>query len=101
MRLQLNPDIAAHSLLRDVRIMSGGGTVLEECVSYNVLVQQLYTYDNNDNIRRKRALTEGTTLSQPLNRSTKVVHAQANNNSTVNNPYFANDGKKRDMARLI
>ena len=24
MRLQLNPDIAAHSLLRDVRIMSGG-----------------------------------------------------------------------------
>ena len=29
MRLQLNPDIAAHSLLRDVRIMSGAGVVLE------------------------------------------------------------------------
>ena len=27
--LQLNPDIGAHSLLRDVRIMSGGGVVLE------------------------------------------------------------------------
>ena len=43
MRLQLNPDIAAHSLLRDVRIMSGAGVVLEECISYNVLVQQMYT----------------------------------------------------------
>ena len=62
MRLQLNPDIGAHSLLRDVRIMSGTGVVLEECIAYNVLVQQMYSYDANENIRRKRALTEGTTL---------------------------------------
>ena len=45
MRLQLNPDIGGHSLLRDVRIMSGTGVVLEECIAYNVMVQQqMYSY---------------------------------------------------------
>jgi len=82
MRLQLNPDIGAHSLLRDVRIMSGTGVVLEESIAYNVQVQQMYAYDSNDNIRRKRALTEGTTLHQPLNRSTTGA-ARSNRNATV------------------
>ena len=72
--------------------MSGAGVVLEQCISYNVLVQQMYTYDANDNVRRKRALTEGTTLHQPLNRSTKTVQPQRDDSATVNNPDFANDG---------
>ena len=91
MRLQLNPDIGAHSLLRDVRIMSGTGVVLEECIAYNVLVQQMYSYDANENIRRKRALTEGTTLHQPLNRSTTGAE-RSNRNATVSNPYFSDNG---------
>jgi len=94
MRLQLNPDIGAHSLLRDVRIMSGTGVVLEESIAYNVQVQQMYAYDSNDNIRRKRALTEGTTLHQPLNRSTTGA-ARSNRNATVTNPYFADDGSTK------
>eukprot|EP01044_Picomonas_judraskeda_P009786 COSAG03_NODE_1216_length_4541_cov_2.260693_1_plen_575_part_10 len=94
MRLQLNPDIGGHSLLRDVRIMSGTGVVLEECIAYNVMVQQMYSYDSNDNVRRKRALTEGTTLPQPLNRSTSGLDRR-NDNATVDNPYFANDGTTR------
>ena len=94
MRLQLNPDIGAHSLLRDVRITSGTGIVLEDAIAYNVQVQQMYAYDSNDNIRRKRALTEGTTLHQPLNRSTTGA-ARSNRNATVTNPYYADDGSTK------
>jgi hypothetical protein len=58
--------------------------------SYNVLVQQMYAYDANDNIRRKRSLLEGTTLHQPLNRSLADV-PKRNSNATVDNPYFENN----------
>ena len=50
----------------------------------------MYAYDENDNIRRKRSLMEGTTLHQPLNRSL-TDQPKSNSNATVDNPYFEND----------
>eukprot|EP01043_Picozoa_sp_COSAG02_P067568 COSAG02_NODE_10912_length_1833_cov_3.805652_2_plen_116_part_00 len=54
------------------------------------MVKQMYAYDDNDNIRRKWSLMEGTTLHQPLNRSL-ADQAKRNSNAMVDNPYFENN----------
>ena len=90
MRLQLDDRIGAHSLIRDCRIMSGTGVVLEECIGWNVLCYQMNTYDSNDNIRRKRAVSgEGSTIYNPACRGTKGG-ARSDANACLNNPYFNN-----------
>jgi len=88
-RLQLNDRIGGHSLINHIRILSGTGVLLEEIQNYNVLAYLMYSYDTNDTKRRKRTLTERTTMFNPACASTNGGQ-QRDNNSCVNNPYFAN-----------
>ena len=88
-RLQLNDRIGGHSLINHIRILSGTGVLLEEIQNYNVLAYLMYSYDTNDTKRRKRSLTERTTMYNPACASTNGGE-QRDNNSCVDNPYFAN-----------
>jgi hypothetical protein len=62
-RLQLDPHCGAQVLIKHIRISSGGAgaQLLEEYQDYNVLTALKYDYENDETIRSKRALTEGTT----------------------------------------
>ena len=88
-RLQLNDRIGGHSVINHVRILSGTGILLEEIQNYNVLAYLMYSYDTNDTKRRKRALTERSTMYNPACASTHGGE-QRDNNSCVDNPYFQN-----------
>ena len=61
-RATLDPYIGGQVLVRDIRIHSGGAgaVLLEEIQNYNTMVAVKYCYESNDNIRAKRALTEGS-----------------------------------------
>jgi len=62
LRTQLDAQTGLHSLIRSVRIFSGRKTaLLEEIEGYDVLTALRFDYETNDNLRRKRALTECTT----------------------------------------
>jgi len=89
--LQLDETLGAQILLKDVRIYSGGAgkILLEEYQDYNVLTNVKYTYETNDVIRAKRALTEGSschTIATRTNRGTTESHK----NDPAKNLYFDN-----------
>ena len=88
-RLQLSARTGGHSIINHIRVLSGTGILLEEIQNYNVLAYLMYSYDTNDTKRRKRALTERTTMFNPACASTHGAE-QRDNNSCVDNPYFAN-----------
>ena len=88
-RLQLSDRTGGHSIINHVRVLSGTGILLEEIQNYNVLAYLMYSYDTNDTKRRKRSLTERTTMFNPACASTHGAE-QRDNNSCVDNPYFAN-----------
>ncbi len=97
--LTLDGDLGANVLIRDVRVSSGGAQnqILEEIQNVNVLTALKYDYETNDNMRRKRAMTEGTVLesnkARPNNGTTST-----NMNNLDSNPYFtrADGGKTLD-----
>ena len=87
--LQLDAETGGQCLIRDIRISSGGAgnVILEEIQNYNTLVALRYDYETNDNIKNKRALTEGSTVYNPQQRSTHgVKHTQLQN--VTENPYW-------------
>ena len=88
-RLQLSDRTGGHSIINHVRILSGTGILLEEIQNYIVLAYLMYSYDTNDTKRRKRSLTERTTIYNPACASTHGGE-QLDNNSCVDNPYFKN-----------
>ena len=69
-RLQLSARTGGHSIINHIRVLSGTGILLEEIQNYNVLAYLMYSYDTNDTKRRKRALTERTTMFNPACAST-------------------------------
>ena len=71
-RMTLDAETGGQSLIRDIRIMSGGAgsVLLEEIQNYNTLVALKYDYESNDVLRNKRALTEGCVVYDPDNRGT-------------------------------
>jgi hypothetical protein len=60
-KVQLDEVIGAQVLIKNIRISSGGARnlLLEEIQDYNVLTRLKYDYESNENLRNKRALTEG------------------------------------------
>jgi hypothetical protein len=88
-KFQLDPDMGGQVLIRDLRVISGGagGQLLEEYQNYNSLAALRYDYEQNESIRHKRGLTEGTTDFNPANRGT---NGQTKSNLTNNkhNPAF-------------
>ena len=87
--LQLDEILGGQSLLKDVRIYSGGAgkILLEEYQDYNVLTNVKYSYETNDVLRAKRALTEGSTYHSVKSRAT-LGTTESHKNSVVDNPYF-------------
>lgn len=85
--VQLDEQIGGQVLIRDIRVRTRSGTLLEEIQSYNTLVSVMYDYDTNDNMRKKRAITEGATIHNPLQSNNQGVY-KSNKQDTITNPYF-------------
>ena len=91
--LTLDGDIGANVLIRDIRISSGGAQnqILEEIQNVNILTALKYDYETNDNLRRKRAMTEGVILESNVSRPNDDG-TTTNMNNVDTNPYFTRDG---------
>jgi hypothetical protein len=91
--LTLDGDIGANVLIRDIRISSGGAQnqILEEIQNVNILTALKYDYETNDNLRKKRAMTEGVILESNVSRPNNNGTA-TNMNNLDTNPYFTRGG---------
>ena len=86
-RLTLDEYIGGQVLIKDIRVYTQGGTLLEEIQGYNTAVAVMYDYDTNENIKNKRAMTEGTTSATSFYRGT-TGGTESDNVNHVNNPYY-------------
>ena len=86
-RLQLDSAMGATSLIRDIRVLTMGGVLLEELQNVNTLMSVKYDYESNDSIIDKRALTEGAGSFSSFTRGTKNQTKTLNNNFHTN-PYY-------------
>ena len=86
-RLQLDSESATQTLIRDIRVLTNGGVLLEEINNVNVLSTVRYDYDTNETLKNKRCLTEGATKWNPFNRG-ELGQTCTNGNNTITNPYF-------------
>ena len=88
-KLQLDETLGAQSLIKDIRIFSGGAgkILLEELQGYNILTNVKYTYEATDVLRKKRALTEGSTYHSVATRGT-CGGTESHKNNVIENPYF-------------
>jgi hypothetical protein len=89
-RLQLDGKLGAQSIIKNLRIYSSaesGAVLLEEILDYNAMVGVKYSYDGDDTVKNKRALTEGGTVWCPTNRGT-LGNMKSNMMDTATNPYF-------------
>ena len=93
--LQLDETLGGNSIIKEFRIYSGGvgKILLEEYSNYNCLTNVKYSYETNDVIRAKRALTEGSTYHSVKNRGTAGT-TESHKNNTTDNPYFNNPSFK-------
>jgi hypothetical protein len=94
--LTLDGDIGTNVLLRDIRISSGGAQnqILEEIQNVNILTALKYDFETNDNMKKKRALTEGVVVESNVSRPNNDGTA-TNMNNVDTNPYFTRaDGGK-------
>lgn len=89
MRLQLDDKIGLHSLIRSIRVFSGRKTaLLEEIEGYDILTALRFDYESNDNLRKKRALTEGATVYDPACRGT-LGTTKTELGNCFSNPYYS------------
>jgi hypothetical protein len=88
-RLMLDAETGANVLIRDIRISSGGAQnqLLEEIQNVNILTSLKYDYETNDDLKKKRALTEGVVNPSPNNRNTLTCEEDSAQNG-VTNPWF-------------
>tara|TARA_Y100001937_G_scaffold103356_1_gene142456 strand:- start:3068 stop:4918 length:1851 start_codon:yes stop_codon:yes gene_type:complete len=87
-RLHLDPFIGGQSVVKNLRIYSGNRSVLlEEISDYNAKVQMQYSYNQDDSMRKMRAIKEGSLTSTVENRGT-LGTSVSNNIDTSSNPYY-------------
>jgi len=87
-RLHLDPFIGGQSVVKNIRIYSGNRAVLlEEISDYNAKVQMQYSYDQDDSMRKLRALKEGSLIGTVENRGT-LGTSVSNNIDLSSNPYY-------------
>jgi hypothetical protein len=87
-RLHLDPFIGGQSVVKNLRIYSGNRAVLlEEITEYNAKVQIQYSYDQDDSMRKMRALKEGCLVTNIENRGT-LGTSVSNNIDIRTNPYY-------------
>jgi len=87
-RLHLDPFIGGNAVIKNLRIYSGSRAVLlEELSDYNVKCQVEYSYNQDESLRKMRALKEGSLLTNIKNRG-NLGTSESNNIDTVTNPYY-------------
>lgn len=87
-RIHLDPFIGGQSCIKNIRIYSGNRAVLlEEITEYNAKVQIQYSYNQDESMRKMRALKEGTLVNTIENRGT-LGTSVSNNIDTRTNPYY-------------
>lgn len=108
-RLQLDSALGAQSLVRDIRVLTMGGVLLEELQNVNTLMSVKYDYETNKSLKDKRALTEGAGSVSSFTRGTKGQTETLGNNCH-NNPYnhrnassaqFVFAGNDQKLARVL
>lgn len=88
-RLHLDPFIGGQSVVKNLRIYSGSRAVLlEEITDYNAKVQIQYSYNQDESMRKIRALKEGSLVTNVENRGT-LGTSVSNNIDLHTNPYYA------------
>lgn len=87
-KLQLDADLGGQVLIRNIRILTGTGVLIEEIQDYNLLTNLIYSFDTDPSLRDKRSITEGITLYNPANRSEVIDQEKSNYNNISSNPYF-------------
>eukprot|EP01047_Picozoa_sp_COSAG01_P027818 COSAG01_NODE_1849_length_9064_cov_212.400446_4_plen_530_part_00 len=88
-KLQLDSIMGGQSLIRNIRILTGTGTLIEEIQDYNLLANIITSYDTDDNIKNKRSLTEGSTIHNPSCAINAIETFNSPFNSANHNPYFS------------
>ncbi len=87
-RLHLDPFIGGQSVVKNLRIYSGTRAVLlEEISDYNAKVQIQYSYNQDDSMRKLRALKEGSLVQTVENRGT-LGTSVSSNVDLDSNPYY-------------
>ena len=96
--LMLDGDLGANVLIRDIRISSGGAQnqILEELQNVNVLTALKYDYETNENLRKKRELTEGAVPQSNVARFNQGT-TESNLNNVDKNPYFDKSADKKSI----
>ena len=86
--LQLDETIGAQSLFNRARVYAGNrAQLIEELDEYSTAVMIKYSYESNETIRNKRALTEGCGAWTPECRGTCGSQKTGQSN-VMSNPYF-------------
>ncbi len=83
---QLDEILGGQVLIKDIRVRTRSGTLLEEIQSYNTLVSVMYEYETNQNLRKKRCI-EGATIHSPLLSNNQGI-TKSNKQDLIHNPYF-------------
>jgi hypothetical protein len=91
-RLHLDPFIGGQACIKNIRIYSGSRAVLlEEITEYNAKVQIQYSYNQDESMRKMRALKEGALIDTIENRGT-LGTSVSNNIDLQTNPYYKSVG---------
>jgi len=86
--LMLDGTIGAQSLFSKCRVYAGNrAQLIEELDDIDTYVSVKYSYESNDSLRNKRALTEGCSVWTPECRST-TGGLKSNQSDVMTNPYF-------------
>ena len=86
--LMLDGGIGAQSLFSKCRVYAGNrAQIIEETDEYDTMVNVKYSYESNDSLRSKRALTEGASTWTPECRSTTGM-VKSNQCDVMANSYF-------------
>ena len=90
-RLQLDPHIGFSAIIKNIRIYSGSRNVLiEEISDYNTKVAFEYSYNQDESMRKLRALKEGGLTKNPRNRGT-LGTSESELIDIATNPYYKAD----------
>tara|TARA_R110000796_G_scaffold142248_1_gene258774 strand:- start:9530 stop:11284 length:1755 start_codon:yes stop_codon:yes gene_type:complete len=86
--LMLDGTIGGQSLFSKCRIYAGNrAQLIEELDDIDTYVAVKYSYESNDSLRNKRAVTEGASVWTPECRSTTGC-LKSNQSDVMSNPYF-------------
>ena len=90
-RLQLDPFIGGNAVVKNIRVYSGSRAVLlEEITDYNVKVGVQYSYNQDESLRKMRALKEGCLVPTIQNAGT-LGTSVSNLIDLETNPYYKTD----------